>query len=409
MVKSRTSKRMTPLRITAALLVFLGMAASQSDLRSDVAPQILTACAAFAPDGTSATVTVDAAGLSLEFTSPFGKVPRLTEALRYPMPRMPVAKPAYGCEAYFDQMSDLVAIGVDNGLFDGQLQIVVANLKTFNWVGVWAVERKSGFFSPRLAGFLEATTSLAVVGNPPSADGRGIQHGSLATLLFDPTGKQLMPAPTMRVYENDPQSLPTYFPDARHNRLWIFRCALVSASSARQPLCPIELVPLTGDELASSVFTPSIQGKKRTDLWFYPVSFAALNSDTILIAEANALWRVNMQAKAVDRLMLPKRQHFPTFEGIYDATAISPDGQVIAVPLTLSAVAFPYLVDNYVYKATDIAVVQVHPFQLVSVVSHGHAVYKPAFAIDHRNGKITVLAYRQDHWDHTELNDSLPH
>jgi hypothetical protein len=127
MVKSRMSKRMTPLRITAVLLVFLGMAASQSDLRSDVAPQILTACAAFAPDGPSATVTVDAAGPSLEITSPFGKVARLTEALRFPLPRMLVGKPACGCEAYFDQMSDLIAIGVHNGLFDGQLQIAVAS------------------------------------------------------------------------------------------------------------------------------------------------------------------------------------------------------------------------------------------------------------------------------------------
>jgi len=106
----------------------------------------------------------------------------------------------------------------------------------------------------------------------------------------------------------------------------------------------------------------------------------------------------------VDGLMLPKRVHYPKFEEIHGAAAISPDGQIIAVPLNLYSLAFPYLADNYVYKGTDIAIVQVRPFQLHGILPHKGARGPVAFAVDHRQGQVTILFYRKDHWERHELD-----
>jgi hypothetical protein len=72
--------------------------------------------------------------------------------------------------------------------------------------------------------------------------------------------------------------------------------------------------------------------------------------------------------------------------------------------LALYELAFPYLLDNYVYRGTDIAVVLVRPLQLLGFVKHEHASDPVAFAIDHRQGKATVLVYREHHWERREFD-----
>jgi hypothetical protein len=372
----------------------------------DAPRQILGACAAFASDGTSAAASIDANSILLEIAQPAGSVSHLSQPLHnsIAMPQ-PERSAPYVCNIYVDRKGDLVAVGIA-GRFpaEGQLQVTVADLKTLTWIGDWVVVRESGFYSPSLAGFFEETTSLAVTGEPSTSDGR-IQHGSFATLLFDPTGKQLTPMPTTRIYAHETDVFPKYA-DARHNRLWFFRCEAVSAPMSRQPLCPVGSVTLARDELASPEFTPSVHGKKRTDIWFLPQSFAAPDSDTILVAEGTTLWHVGMQAQTVDSLVLPKRVRYPKFEEIHGTAAISPDGQVIAVPLNLYSLAFPYLVDNYVYKGTDIAVVRVRPLRLLAILPHKGAPGPIAFAVDHRQGQVTILFYRKDHWERHELDDT---
>ncbi len=354
------------LRTTVLLLVLVGGMVPQARGHRDAYRQILGACAAFASDGTSAAVTIDANNILLEIAQPSGNVSHLSQPLHnsIAMPQ-PEGGAPYVCHTYVDRKGDLVAVGIASRFpAEGQLQVTVADLKTLTWIGDWVVARESGFSSPSLAGFFEETTSLAV---------------------------------------NETDLFPTYA-DARHNRLWFFRCEAVSAPMSSQPLCPIVSATLAGNELASPEFTPSVQGKKRTDLWFLPQSFAALDSDTILVAEGTMLWQVDMQAQTVDGLMLPKRVHYPKFEEIHGAAAISPDGQIIAVPLNLYSLAFPYLADNYVYKGTDIAVVRVRPLQLIGILPHKGARGPVAFAVDHRRGQVTILFYRKDQWERHELD-----
>ena len=115
-----------------------------------------------------------------------------------------------------------------------------------------------------------------------------------------------------------------------------------------------------------------------------------------------------MRAHTVDRLVLPKRMHFPQFEGVYTASAISPDGQIIAVPLNLHALRFPYLADNYVYKGTDIAVIRVRPLLTPRDLAAQKARPGPLRSpLTITREKVTILVYRRNHWDRRELDARL--
>lgn len=328
-------------RTTILLLALVVGVMPQPGERRPVLRPVLGACATFAPDGTSVGVSIDADNVSLEIAGPSGAVSHLSVALSQSITvTSPERGATYRCNTYVDPAGGMVAVGITRRFPpNDRLQIAVADLKARTWIGNWeVVGRESGFYSPSLAGFLEGTGSLAVTGEPPATNGRGMQHGSFATLLFDSTGKQLVPVPITRIYAHETDLFPTYV-DARHNRLWFVRSDPISEPYSRQPLSPVGSVTLVGDELKSSEFTPSIQGKKRSDLWFLPGTFASPDSNTILMAAGNTVWHVDMHAQTVDHLALPKRAHFPRFDEIHGAAAISLDGQVIAVPLTRHAVA----------------------------------------------------------------------
>jgi len=365
---------------------------------------ILTACAAFGPDGGWATVTVDARKVTLEITTGTGVVSSLSLPLRYPAPdNGPTGTRFYSCKAYFDNGNDLIAVAVSGGFPMRGLQVGVADTKQLKWTGDWGVEPTSGISQPSLSGFLQDTTSVVIAGEPSTKDGHGIQHGSLWTLLFDLHGQQLNSVPTQRNYSSASSDIP-FFTDANHNRLWFFPCVLTDAPISRQPDCPVGWTTLTGDAAPSSEFNPRISGEKRADFWMRPNTIAAPNENTVFIADTvlgvHSIWLVDIQEHTLNRLTIPKRRHFPNFYETRGAAAVSRDGEVAAFSLAKGAVAFPYLTDNYVYTGEDIAVVQLHPLQLLGILAGG------PFAVDHRGSKARVLVYRKDHWERHEFADT---
>lgn len=310
----------------------------------------------------------------------------------------------YSCDIHADSKGDLVAVGVKSGLITRQLQVAVADVKTSKWIGDWGVEPRTGFSSPFLAGFLEDTTSLVVAGEPTPENGVGTHWGLFATALFETSGKQLGPMRFQR-YAGDGQLYPRYA-DAAHNRLWVFQCVVLSTSWAHQPLCPIVSMSLTGDQFTPFEYAPTLQGKKRTDLWFIPHTFATPDASTILFAEGTAVWSLNIQVRALDRLTLPKSWlHAGVAESLGEG-ALSPDTEIVGIGLPKYRLAFPFIVDNYVYQGMNIAVVQLHPFQLLGVVQQGRFAYTNVFAVDHRQGRTLVLFYRDDHWERQEVRSS---
>ncbi len=378
---------------------------SSAQMRSESDANILSACAAFAPNGTSAVAEVEINGVFLEITSADGKVSHLNLPLRYPPheshpTNRPINRRDWTCTIYFNHSSDFVAFGISSRFGQPEvthLQMGVAELKTAAWIGDFDVGPQLDFLPVLLAGFLEETNTLIVAGRIKNR--RGAEQESLrASVQFSPHGEQLSSTPTVRKPEKITDAFRSYA-DAGHNRLWLFACGYTRVHPNHVPHCPISVTSLEGEDLFSATLDPSSYGGKRDTMWMWPGTFAAPDSSTIVIAETvsgkDTVWRVDMQKKSIDRFVLPDK-HFVKYNGLHDA-ALSPDGEVLAVLLDRIELGFPYFLDNYVFKGTDVVVMQLRPFGLLGLIPHKDSSYTAALAVDHRKGKAIVLAYTQGH------------
>jgi hypothetical protein len=402
-------------------ILLIGMA-MPVEIHSAPRQEALCACAAFAPDGMAAAATINGAEVSVECTDAAGRISHIRFPLQYPASPQQLGYSVHGqlyfCEIHFSEAGDLAAIGVMSNLHfnvpTAQLQVAVVDIKSMKLIANWTIERDAQILSPVMAGFVEGTQSLVVAGVAPAdKDKRIWKGGLLAAALYSLDGKPIILIHTLRHLEDGVGS-PYYpkFIDAVHNRLWTAPCHIVSATMSHQTLCPIEAMNLMENQSPPLTFTPSLEGKKRADLWFFPRSFVAQDADTIVFGEGAKVWRVNIRKQTVDRFDIPNRRHYPHFDQIGGPAAISPDGQVIAMPRQKSRLAFPFIVDNYVYQGTDLMVIRQDPFKLLGIFPVGRTFsleYRsgntPAFAIDHRQGKTIVLLYRKDRWVRHEIRD----
>jgi len=370
------------------------------------APQVLAACSAFAPDGSFVTATASTDTLSLSAKNSVGKETALTAPLRYRANQWQLDRPAirwhlYDCSLFFDHSGDLVAVGITRQYpIPKTLQVAVADLKNSKWLSDFGVEQShepNG--SVELAGFLEDTASIVI-----TEAWHTNQSESVSTVLFDKNGKQVSPEPLVHSWQ---EILLPFHPDAANDRLWVFHCTMVSARLSKQPSCPITVTDLVKATKVSTTFDPSHYENKRTALWMTPRTFGSPDPSSILVAESisgdDTVWYVDTQKQQLDRFVLP-RHHFLKYDAMHDGI-LSPDGKVFAFLLSQEKIAFPYLVDYYVYKGDDVVVLQVKPLRLLGVVPHSGAEYTRGLSVDHRNGKATVLVYRRDHWENRQFND----
>jgi len=368
-------------------------------------PPVLAACSAFAPDGSSAMATVTGDTLELTVADLSGHDSKLTFPLRYRAQQSHLDSPTsrwrvYNCSLFFNSTSSLTAVGVTTESEPPQrLQVAVADFRVAKWLSDFGVgPRKELGSSANLAGFLRDTDSVVVIRNWNSTEG-----DSIATLLFSTRGEQLPTQPQVRVLSETP--LP-FYADPHNNRLWVFHCTVISARASQQPFCPIDETNLTGEQALSAKFDPSRSGLKRTNLWELPHTFAAPDQNTVLIAGSDTVWRVEMDTQRLTRFALP-REHFLKWNFEHDGT-ISSDGVAFGFLFGQYRIAFPYIVDNYVSEGDDIVVLQVNPLRLLGIVRRNGVKYTRGLSIDHRNGKTTVLAYRQDHWERHDFSDVQP-
>src|SRR5271170_6480799 len=118
-------------RTTILLLVLVADLVPPATGHRDTPRQILGACAAFAPDGTSAAVSIEADSVLLEITQTSGEVSHLSEPLHFSNTKAQIEGGAsYTCNSYVDPQGELVAVGIASQLhMKGQLQVAVADLK----------------------------------------------------------------------------------------------------------------------------------------------------------------------------------------------------------------------------------------------------------------------------------------
>jgi hypothetical protein len=158
-----------------------------------------------------------------------------------------------------------------------------------------------------------------------------------------------------------------------------------------------------GDIASPAEFNPRKPDERRTDLWTWPGSVVAPSADTIVVAERKRVWVVNVKEQTLERLDLPARSFFPNSEYIVGDGGVSPDGQVVMFPLAKQRVAFPYLIDNWVYTGTDFAILELNPLRLLRIVHGGNGKATTASAVNHRDGRVEVLVFRDNHWQRDEL------
>jgi hypothetical protein len=394
------------LRILIILSCFLILGcASSAQMRSESDANILSACAAFAPNGTSAVAEVATNSIFLKITSVDGKVSPLNLPLRHPssdshQTNLPINRRMWTCRIYFNHDSDFVAVGIGSTFGQPEVthvQVGVAELKTAAWIGDFGVGPQPDFLPVSFAGFLEDTNTLIVAGKTKHTGGAE-QENLPASLRFSLHGEQLSSTPTSRRPEKITDAFRSYA-DARHNRLWLFACGSTRMHPYHVPLCPVSVTSLDGEDLPSATLDPANYGGKRDTLWMWPGAFASPDSSTVYIAETvsgkDTVWRVDMQKKSIDRFVLP-HNHFVKYNGLHDAT-LSADGEILAVLLDKIELGFPYFVDNYAFKGTDILVMQVRPFRLIGLIPHKDSSYTAALAVDHRKGAAIVSVYTQGH------------
>ena len=172
------------------------------------------------------------------------------------------------------------------------------------------------------------------------------------------------------------------------------------------PLCPVSATTLFGEQDDFSMGFSNYR-EKRDNLWEWPVTFVAPNAREVMVAETvngkDTVWRVKMSPQGIDRFVLP-HQHFLKYNGLVQS-ALSPDGEVYAVLLQQREIRFPYFVDNYVFKGTDVLVLGTHPLRLLGTIPHEDSSFTTGLAVDHRDGKARVLVYRKGQWGHREFAD----
>jgi len=399
------------LHILILVCVLIPGAASSAEAHPESTANILSSCATFASNGSSAFAAVETTGISLEIADAGGRTSHMNLPLRYPalvQPANPaVSRRNWTCAIYFNHQSDVVALAVGSKFGQPEVthfQVGTADLKTAKWIASFSAEPKLNFFPLSLAGFLGDTNSLVISGTITGKG--GTEQGDLpASLELSVFGEPLSSEPIARRPTETTDAFRSYA-DAGHNRLWLFLCSYTRTKPYHVPLCPVSVASLVGEDTSATVLEPRNYSGKRNDLWMWPSAFAAPDSNTVIVAETVAgedtVWRVDMQKRSVDRFALPHK-HFVGYNGLHNA-ALSPDGEVLAILLDQIDLGFPYLVDNYVFKGTDVAVMQVRPFRLLGLIPHKDSGYTGGLAVDHREGKATVLVYREGHLERREFS-----
>ena len=164
-------------RIPLAALLFVFCAVHSTPAKGKD-PPVLSVCAAFAPDGSSATATTDANALTLVISDPSEKNSSLNLPLRYKAKQSQLDDRRarwgiYDCSVFFDRSSGYVAIVITTELpLPRHLQIAIADVKKSAW-DAHAIRYEPAF----------RTRYVAPLGLPPTEEiARSISWGLMQVM-----------------------------------------------------------------------------------------------------------------------------------------------------------------------------------------------------------------------------------
>jgi hypothetical protein len=404
----------------APLLSGSALAAQVGQPSRPAAEQPRYACSAFTSDGTSLTATVGGVDLGLEIT-PLAKN---TLTIRLPLNEADVGlsprAATQSCSIFVSASNRLAAIGLRNflpqsGKNESGVLIVLVNLELNQF-------DKQYFVAPRqirgdhagLVGFLEDSESLVVDTSSPLEPAPGVEFEIIDT--SDGSVRKV----TRDLGRFAPMRY--IFFDTRDNLLWLELDP--TSSNHRNLKSPLMLsVPLTGEEkLGPSVDLAKLQHQHAIAKWVTPPAVVFPTPTSIVFAERGwsagfgpgHLWHVDLASGSIRIMDLPKDVGeallhglgLTWFEDVGGPAMLSPDGLFVVIRIRLTTTGPPYIADNYISRGSRLVVVDLHRMRTIASISPEHAREPVGFAMDHRDGKVTLLVNWQDGWKRLQFSDS---
>lgn len=375
------------------------------------------ACAKFTSDGKLLTAKAVGQNLQLEITLQSKPSTTLHLLLGQAKSKRNLTLEGIGwqpCTISVDATNRLAAVGLpimvdEEGRKKRETFVAVVNLMTNEWGPQHLVGyNNNSVMFPKLIGFLDESDRLLVV----------------TDFLFD--GLPRFDSETIDACTGEVENQQTvevgqfapilrFFFDARNNRVWL---ESGHEKSKKHTLHSVSLLDI--GKVGPSVDLTKLHHDHWLPDWGLVGAMAFPSSSTILLADSGTsmgfgpshLWVVCQSNGSVRVVDLPKDigevllhgLGLNWFEDVGSPAVLSPDGRFLAVPITLTTTGPPYIVDNYVSVGVRFVIVDLMRLRIVSSVRLKDARESISFALDHRDGKVTLVVSANDAWKRLEFD-----
>jgi hypothetical protein len=377
-------------------------------------------CAAFTSHGESLTVTLVGANLSLEIT-PLSK-PAITLLLPINQAddRETLLVGALTCGVSISASNRRAAIGIreaveQEGKKRDGIFIVLVNLETNQFENQYFVESHeiSGSL-PGLVGFLGDSESLVVVNYTPFYSPANLAIATIDTS----TGEVKRITPDLSRFT----PVRRVFFDSRDSLVWV-ELDPPSNNSRKSKLPTLQSIFLAGEQKPGpKIDLANLHHEHAVPKWLAPSAIAFPTPTSVVYAETewslgfgpSHLWVADLASDSLRGMDLPKDIGAALLHGlgltwledVGGPAVLSPDGRFVVIPIELTTTGSPYIVDNYVHKGSRLVIVDLQHLRILSSISPERDRQPVGFALDHRDGKVTLLVNWHEGWKRLQFADS---
>ena len=332
----------------------------------------------------------------------------------------PTAEGPRSCVIFISASNNVAAIGIRDSVTRPEKKpgtlVVMVDLKTNQSAHQYFVESRevSSIHDAGLVGFLGNSEDLVVLTEKSLGYSANVKFAIITASNGEVTKV------TRALSQMSP--LRDLFFDTRNNLIWVELNP--SSYNHRKSKTPaLQSLSLTGIEKPGpSVDLRAMRPGLHAPKWSTPPVVAFPTSTAVVFAETgwnmgfgpSHLWYADLSAGSIKALAIPKDlsatilhgMGFAWFENVGNPAALSSDGQFVVVPIRLTTVGPPYVADNYVDKGRKLVIVDLQQMRILCSINPNHNDEPVGFALDHRNGKVTLLVNWQEGWKRLQFADS---
>ena len=170
--------------------------------------------------------------------------------------------------------------------------------------------------------------------------------------------------------------------------------------------CTLKSVTLVGEAKSG----PEVKLSRGIPRWQGPRFYLFPDASTLIFGGSReklfstnvTLWVADLSTGSVRERGFPGHLHD---DGLTGRSAISPDGKVVVFAIGRSMLAPPFLVDSYIDKGERLLLVDVQTLRTIANVEPAHKGGPLAMAVDHRDGRTTLLTNWGDCWERKQFPD----